>query len=154
MHHFARTYGALMYIVFCEPNFLFHNKLTYLILPMNETNKTRTYPAVTSERKELFVQFFSGSHMIASYRKVRKCWLSCSPFFLTFLDHLLVQGQRLFESSRYVRSCATSSVSWYFFKSPFMLSLHLFFGRPLLLLPETSSLSDFTQMWLGSRLKP
>ena len=37
--------------------------------------------------------------------------------------------------------------------SPFTLSLHLFFGRPLLLLPETSSLSDFAQMWLRSRLK-
>ena len=34
-----------------------------------------------------------------------------------------------------------------------MLSLHLFLGRPRLLLPETSSLSDFAQMWLGSRLK-
>ena len=34
-----------------------------------------------------------------------------------------------------------------------MLSLHLFFGRPLLLVHETSSLSDFAQMWLGSRLK-
>ena len=34
-----------------------------------------------------------------------------------------------------------------------MLFLHLFSGRPLLLLPETSSLSDFAQMWLGSRLK-
>ena len=34
-----------------------------------------------------------------------------------------------------------------------MLPLHLFFGRPLLLLPETSCLSDFTQMWLRSRLK-
>ena len=56
MHNFARTYGALMYIVFCESNFLVHNKLTYIILPMNETNKTRTYPAVTSEREELFVK--------------------------------------------------------------------------------------------------
>ena len=37
--------------------------------------------------------------------------------------------------------------------SPFTLSIHLFFGRPLLLLPETSSLSDFAQMWLRSRLK-
>ena len=37
--------------------------------------------------------------------------------------------------------------------SPCMLSLHLFFGRPLLLLPETASLSDFIQIWLGSRLK-
>ena len=37
--------------------------------------------------------------------------------------------------------------------SPCMLSLHLFLGRPRLLLPETSSLSDFAQMWLGSRLK-
>ena len=36
--------------------------------------------------------------------------------------------------------------------SPFTLSLHLFFGRPRLLLPETSSLSDFAQMWLRSRL--
>ena len=34
-----------------------------------------------------------------------------------------------------------------------MLSLRLFLGRPRLLLPETSSLSDFAQMWLGSRLK-
>ena len=48
--------------------------------------------------------------------------------------------------------CAMYSVSWHFFMSPFMLYLHLFFGRPLLLL-ETSNLSDFAQMWLGSRLK-
>ena len=34
-----------------------------------------------------------------------------------------------------------------------MLSLHLFFGRPLLLLPETSSHNDFAHAWLGSRLK-
>ena len=34
-----------------------------------------------------------------------------------------------------------------------MLSLHLFFGRPLLLLPETSSLSEFAHMWLYYRLK-
>ena len=54
---------------------------------------------------------------------------------------------------QYFRYCAMSSVSWYFFTSPCMLSLHLFFGRPLLLLPETSSLCDFTQMWLNSRLK-
>ena len=46
-----------------------------------------------------------------------------------------------------------SSVSWYFFMSPLILSLHLFFGRPLVVLPETSSLSDFAQMWVGSRLK-
>ena len=46
-----------------------------------------------------------------------------------------------------------SSVSWYFFMSSFMLSLHLFFGRPLLLLPETSSHNDFAHAWLGSRLK-
>ena len=46
-----------------------------------------------------------------------------------------------------------SSVSWYFFMSPFILSLHHFFGRPLLLLAETSSLSDFAQLWLASRLK-
>ena len=37
--------------------------------------------------------------------------------------------------------------------SPFTLSLHLFFGRPRLLLPKTSRLSDFTQMRLGSRLR-
>ena len=54
---------------------------------------------------------------------------------------------------QYFRSCAMSSVSRYFFMSPCMLSLHLFLGRPRLLLPETSSLSDFAQMWLGSRLK-
>ena len=54
---------------------------------------------------------------------------------------------------QYFRSCAMSSASWYFFVSSFMLSLHLFFGRPLLLLPETSSRNDFAQMWLGSRLK-
>ena len=46
-----------------------------------------------------------------------------------------------------------SSVSWYFFRSPCMLSIHLFFGRPLLLLPESYSLSDLAQMWLRSRLK-
>ena len=46
-----------------------------------------------------------------------------------------------------------SSVSWHFFMSPFMLSLRLFFGRSLLLLPETSRLSDFAQIGLGSRLK-
>ena len=46
-----------------------------------------------------------------------------------------------------------SSVSWYLFMSPFMLSLHLFFGRPLFLLPETSSLSDFAQIWSCSHLK-
>ena len=34
-----------------------------------------------------------------------------------------------------------------------MLSLHLIFGGPLLLLPETSSLRDFAHMWLCSRLK-
>ena len=56
---------------------------------------------------------------------------------------------------QYFRSCVMSSVSWYFFMSPCrcMLSLHLFLGRPLFLLPETSSRSDFAQMWLGSRLK-
>ena len=37
--------------------------------------------------------------------------------------------------------------------SSFILSLHLFLGRPRLLLPETSSLSDFAQMWFRSRLK-
>ena len=37
--------------------------------------------------------------------------------------------------------------------SPCVLSLHLFFGRPLLLLPENSSLSDFAQMWLPFCLK-
>ena len=37
--------------------------------------------------------------------------------------------------------------------SPITLSLHLFFGWPLLLLPETSSLSDLAQMWLRYRLK-
>ena len=35
-----------------------------------------------------------------------------------------------------------------------VLPLHLFFGRPLLLLPETSSFSDFAHIrWLRSRLK-
>ena len=47
---------------------------------------------------------------------------------------------------QYFRSCAMSSVSRYFFMSPCMLSLHLFLGRPLFLLPETSSRSDFAQM--------
>ena len=37
--------------------------------------------------------------------------------------------------------------------SPLTLSLHLFFGRPRLLLPETSSFSDFAQTCLLSRLK-
>ena len=54
---------------------------------------------------------------------------------------------------QYFRSSAISSVSLYFPGSPFMLFLHLCFGRPLLRLPETSSISDFAQMWLGSRLK-
>ena len=44
---------------------------------------------------------------------------------------------------QYIRYCAMSSVSLHFVMSPFMFSLHLFFGRLLLLLPETSSLSDF-----------
>ena len=39
---------------------------------------------------------------------------------------------------QYFRSCSMYSVSWYFFMSPCMLPLHLFFCRPLLLLPETS----------------
>ena len=34
-----------------------------------------------------------------------------------------------------------------------MLSLHLFIGRPLFLLTETSSRTNFAQMWFGSRLK-
>ena len=50
---------------------------------------------------------------------------------------------------QYFRSCTMSSVSWYFFMSPFMLSLHLFFGRPLLFIPAT----PFAQMWMRSRLK-
>ena len=53
---------------------------------------------------------------------------------------------------QYFRSCAMSSVSWYFFMSLCMLSLHLFFGRPLLLLPETYSFSDFAHMWVCSRI--
>ena len=56
---------------------------------------------------------------------------------------------------QYFRYCVISSVSWYFFMSPCrpMLSLHIFLGRPLFLFPETSSRSDFAQMWLGARLK-
>ena len=55
---------------------------------------------------------------------------------------------------QYFWYCVMSSVSWYFFMSPFTLSLHLFSGRPLLLLPETSSISDLhILMWLCSRLK-
>ena len=54
---------------------------------------------------------------------------------------------------QYFRSCAMSSVSWYFFMSPCMLSQYLFSGRPLLFLPENYSLSDFAQMCLCSRLK-
>ena len=37
--------------------------------------------------------------------------------------------------------------------APLTLSLHLFFGRPRLLLPQTSSFSDFAHMCLLSRLK-
>ena len=44
-------------------------------------------------------------------------------------------------------------IQLYFFMSSFMLSLHLIFSRPLLLVKETSSLSDSAQMWLCSRLK-
>ena len=46
-----------------------------------------------------------------------------------------------------------SQLPWYFFMSSCMLSLHILFGRPLLLLQETSSRNNFAQMWLGSRLK-
>ena len=45
------------------------------------------------------------------------------------------------------------SVSLYLFMCSFKLSLHILFGRPLLLFTETSSLSYFAQMWLRSRLK-
>ena len=75
-----------------------------------------------------------------------------SPFshFLTF--DLVVQADRpLFLVIQYVRSCSICSRC--FFMSSFMLSLQLFFGRPLLLLPESSSLMNFVQMWLCSRLK-
>ena len=41
----------------------------------------------------------------------------------------------------------SASLGWYLFMSPCMLSLHLCFGRPLLRVPETSSLNDFAQMW-------
>ena len=62
----------------------------------------------------------------------------------------LCAGPAIILVIQYVRYCVMSSVSWYFFMSPFTLSLHLFFDRPLLLLPETSSLSDFAQMWFAS----
>ena len=38
------------------------------------------------------------------------------------------------------------------FTSSFKFYLHLFFSRPLLRLTESSSLSDFAQIWLFSRL--
>ena len=64
-----------------------------------------------------------------------------------------MQGRPLFLVIQYFRYCVISSVSWYFFMSSFVLSLHLFFGRLLLLHPESSSLSDFAHMWLYSRIK-
>ena len=69
------------------------------------------------------------------------------------LSHLPCTGPASILVIQYFQYCAMSSLSWYFFMFPFMLSLHLFLGRPLFLLPETSSRSDFAQMWLGSRLK-
>ena len=74
---------------------------------------------------------------------------------LTFLDHLLKCRAGHYLIIQYVRFCAMSSVEWVgiFHVSHYILSLHLFFGRPLLLLPETSSLSDFAHIWLCSRLK-
>ena len=62
------------------------------------------------------------------------------------LSHLSWQSPCTWPASilviQYFRYCAMSSVSWYFFMSPCMLSLHLFLGRPLFLLPKTSSRSD------------
>ena len=80
-------------------------------------------------------------------------WLHFSPFFLTFLSHLFLPSPCAEPASIWVIQCFLYCVSWNFFMSPLILSLHLFFGRPLVLLPETSSLSDFAQMWVGSRLK-
>ena len=73
--------------------------------------------------------------------------------FSPFLTISLCRAGHYFIIIQYFRSCAMCSVSRYFFMSFFMLSLHLFFGRPLLLVPETSSLGDFAQTWLGSCLK-
>ena len=54
----------------------------------------------------------------------------------------------------YFRSCTMCSVNRYLFMPSFTLSLHLFFGRLLLLVPEISSLSDFAEMWVCSRKWP
>ena len=48
-------------------------------------------------------------------------------------------------------SCAMSSVSLYFCMSSFMFSRHPFFGRPLLLHPETSVLIYLLQISQPSR---
>ena len=63
--------------------------------------------------------------------------------FITFLDHPY-SGP----ADQYFRYCAMPSVSWYFFMSPFQVSLHLFFGRPLFLPPPTSIHSDVGHIWV------
>ena len=74
-------------------------------------------------------------------------WDSKLAFFLTFLDHLLVQAGHYFCHPVLSILCHVFSQFVFFFMSSFMLSLHLFFGWPPLLL------FDFAQMWLCSRLK-
>ena len=74
-----------------------------------------------------------------------------SPFS-PFLTISLYRAGQYFSHPVFSVLCHVS-VSWHFFMSPCMLSLRLFLGRPPFLLPETSSRSDFAQMWLCSRLK-
>ena len=73
--------------------------------------------------------------------------------FLTFLDLLLVQAGHYFSRSIFSILCHvfTPLVFLHVFLYVVDPYLHLVFGRPQFLLPETSS--DFAQMWLSSRLK-
>ena len=101
--------------------------------------------------KVVNIQNVVSSIFISTYFSLEDIWV------ITFSSHLSwpspCTGPAIILVIQYFRYCAMSSVSWYFFMSPGMLSLHLFLGRPLLLLPQTSSSSDFAQMWSCSRLK-
>ena len=73
------------------------------------------------------------------YLRLRRCFgFSYKPSFLTSHDQYPCAGPAIILVIQYSRSCAMSSISRYFFMSPFMLSLHLFFSQPLLRLQETS----------------
>ena len=61
-------------------------------------------------------------------------WWSATHIYSWSFSHLFwsspCAGPASISAIQYFRSCAMFSVSWCFFMSPCMLSLHLFFGRP------------------------